>query len=145
MSSIKSHILFKRSRCTILFQNKLSCQRKTALIPLRVFCYPAYLADDTIKGMVRLHWRRWNIKGTPPDLHLGLPMFSSRLSLIEASQATIVPLIKTPGPHHRQPHLINGIQHSPEGTDGPLLHRCEADVKLIASIWKSQKSVMLIS
>lgn len=93
-----------------------------------------YLANGAVEGVVRLHWRWWDIKGAPPDLHLSLTMLGGSFRFIEASQPSIVALVEAPSPHDWQPHLINGIQHCPEGPDCSLLHGGEADVKLIASI-----------
>jgi hypothetical protein len=95
-----------------------------------------YLTDVAVEGMIRLHWRWWDIIGAPPNLYLGLTMLCSSFCFIEASETPIVPLIEAPSPHHWQPHLVNGIQHCPEGPDCSFLHWGEADVKFIASIWR---------
>lgn len=97
-----------------------------------------YLTDVAVEGMVGLHGRWRDVIRAPPDLDLRLTMFGSSFCLIEASQTPVVSLVKAPSPHHWQPHLVNGIQHCPEGPDCSLLHWGEADVKLIASIWKSK-------
>lgn len=83
--------------------------------------------------LVHRWWR--GVKGTPPDLHLLLPMLCSRLSLIEARETSIVPLIEAPGAHHGHPHLVRNIQDGPKGADSPLQHRRVADVKLYLGIF----------
>lgn len=87
--------------------------------------------------MFLIHGWWWGVKGTPPDLHLLLPVLCSRLSLIEACEATIVPLIEAPGTHHGHPHLVRNIQDGPKGADCPLQHRRVADVKLYLGIFDS--------
>lgn len=42
----------------------------------------AHLANNTVEVMVCLHRRRWDIIGSPPDLHLCLTMLGSSLSFI---------------------------------------------------------------
>lgn len=85
--------------------------------------------------MLGVHGWWWDVVGASPDLHLGLAVFGRRLSLVEARQAAVVALVQTPGAMHGQPHLIDAVQHQPQGPDGTLQHRRVADVKLIIRIY----------
>lgn len=93
-----------------------------------------HLADILVVVVSFVHrWGR-NVEGTPPDLHLSLPVFLSSFCLIQPRQATVVALVEPPGPVDGQPHLVDAVQDKPQGPDGPLKDRGVADIKLIASI-----------
>jgi len=83
-------------------------------------------------------WRR-GVKGTPPDLDLGLSVLGSRLCLVEPGQTPVVALVEAPGPVDRQPHLVNAVKDEPQGPDGPLQRRGVAHIKFIASICRVKK------
>lgn len=97
---------------------------------------PAHLADGGVEVVLGVHGWRWDVIGASPDLHLRLAVFGRRLGLVEARQATVVALVQTPGAMHGQPHLIDAVQHQPQGPDGTLQHRRVADVKLITRIYR---------
>lgn len=78
-------------------------------------------------------WGR-NVKRAPPDLDLGLSMFSRCFSLVQPSQATVVALVEAPGPVDGQPHLVDAVQNKPQGADGPLQDRGVANVEFITSV-----------
>lgn len=84
-------------------------------------CIPATLTDVAVEGKVGLHqW--WDILGAPLGLYLGLAMLHSSFCFIKASQTPTGPLMERPRPRYRQPHVVQGIQHCPEGLHCPLLH-----------------------
>lgn len=85
---------------------------------------------------------RWgrSVKGAPPDLDLGLSVFSCCFSLVQPSQATVVALIEAPGPVDGQPHLVDAVQDKPQGADGPLEDRGVANIKFIASICRESET-----
>lgn len=93
-----------------------------------------HLADGLIEVMPLIHGRGRSVKRAPPDLDLGLSVFSCCFGLIQPSQATIVALIEAPGPVNGQPHLVDAVQNKPQGADGPLKDRGVANIKFIASI-----------
>lgn len=79
-----------------------------------------HLADALVEVMPLIHgWGR-NVKRAPPDLDLGLSVYSGCFSLVQASQAAVVALIEAPGPVDGQPHLVDAVQNKPQGADGPL-------------------------
>jgi hypothetical protein len=51
-----------------------------------------------------------------------------RLSLVEALQGAVVPLVEAPGALDRNPHAIHGIEHDPQRSDRALQHGSEGDV-----------------
>merc|ERR550517_383900 len=57
---------------------------------------PRIIPDDVIIRVIRLHGRRRNVEGSPPDLDLLLPVLGSGLGLIEARQTPVVSLIQPP-------------------------------------------------
>ncbi len=96
----------------------------------------AHLADGGVEVVLGVHGWRWDVIGASPDLHLRLAVFGRRLRLVEPRQATVVALVQTPGAMHGQPHLIDAVQHQPQGPDGTLQHRRVADVELIPRIYR---------
>lgn len=99
-----------------------------------LFLLNCHLAYTLIEVMFLIHGRGRNVERTPPDFDLGLSMFFCRLSFVQSSQAAVVTLIETPGPVHRQPHLVDAVQDKPQGADGPLQDRGVANIKFIAGI-----------
>lgn len=93
-----------------------------------------HLAYGLIIVVRLIHLRGRDVKGAPPDLHLGIPMFGCCFRLVQPSQATIVALVEAPGSVDRQPHLVDAVQNEPQGADGPLQDRGVANIELIASI-----------
>lgn len=93
-----------------------------------------HLAYVLIVVMLLIHGRGRNVERAPPDLNLGLSVFSCCFSLVQPGQATVVALIEAPGPVDGQPHLVDAVQNKPQGADGPLQDRGVANIKFIASI-----------
>lgn len=106
----------------------------------RVGDITSYLADDTVVVVLWAHGRRWGIEGAPPDLHLSLAVLGCRLCLVQPSQASVVALIKPPGPVHWHPHLVNAVQDQPQCPGGPLQHGGVANVELKVGICRGSES-----
>lgn len=105
-----------------------------------LFVYTAdsisHLADDSVVVVLWAHGGRRDVERAPPDLHLSLSVPGGCLGLVQASQASVVSLVESPGPVNRHPHLVNAIQNQPQCPDGPFQHRGVANVKLEAGIWE---------
>lgn len=69
-------------------------------------------------------------------------MLSSRLCLVEARQATIVPFIETPSLVDGDICLTNLFQHCLQGNLGSFQHRSKSHIKVIASVFESFPSCM---
>lgn len=84
--------------------------------------------------MIWVHRWRGDVIGAPPDLHLSFAVLGRRLGLVETRETAVVAFVQAPGAMHGQPHLIDAIQHQPQGPDGTLQHGRVAYVELITRI-----------
>ena len=103
----------------------------------------SYLADDSVEVVARIHWGRRDVEGAPPYFHLGFSVLGGGLWLVQPREAPVVAFVEPPRSVHRHPHLVNAVQHHPQGANGPLQHRGVADVKFIAGVCSRSGSVSL--
>lgn len=58
---------------------------------------PRVLDNVLVVLVICLHWRRWGVERSSPDLHLLLAVFRSGLGLVHPGKTAIVTLVQTPG------------------------------------------------
>ena len=82
-----------------------------------------------VARVIGVERRRRHIEAAAPELHLLLPVFRGGLAFIESLERAVVPLVKTPAAHDRDPHEVHLLQHDPERLDRPLQHRSKCHIE----------------
>ena len=73
--------------------------------------------------------RRRNVVTTPPHLHLFGAEALGRLLLVETLQRSVVALVESPVPLHRQPHHVHRLEREMAGQYRACLHRRVGDIE----------------